>query len=193
MRSVEAMGRHKHAKDGLIARTPGVEPEEAAKRVEEYAASRCAEMLDEIKTEVDSLDSRLDEGDVTSYEITNAIDTIARKKDRMEHLTTNLEQSKLLKEWGAPQNTVYFYGDGTLYMGGKKPPESYVFGKKEYCSAYTLQELINWLGDDFIDITHNRVDPYYFCYYAREEKMVQGSTPLEAVFLLAQAIKGKDT
>lgn len=49
MRSVEAIGRHKHARDGLIARTPGVEPEEAARRVEEYAAAKVREALDRIE------------------------------------------------------------------------------------------------------------------------------------------------
>lgn len=49
LRSVEAMGMHEHRRTGLIPRTPGLKPDEALERVDQYAREFAICELEKVK------------------------------------------------------------------------------------------------------------------------------------------------
>lgn len=120
--------------------------------------------------------------------------------------TTTLEQSKRLKELGAPQDT--YFGWGVFVQGGnmQMAPQYAFKGIDEPvdCAAYTLEELIEWLPREYI-----KDKKYYFhldwvgstwlAGYSdsdmKDDKSIQncsGETPLEAVYNLAIAVRGEN-
>ncbi len=119
----------------------------------------------------------------------------------MNNITVSLEQAKRLKEWGAPQNTEFNWiivDDGPQVFHNSKEFElsDYKFAIYKGCAAYTLSELLEWLGDDFNQI-RNMHDDYRGRYAAynytdnRDEYAeAYGDTPLDAVFALCEAVKG---
>lgn len=102
---------------------------------------------------------------------------------------TTLEQSKKLKEWGAPQDTERSWylnpynvnTDFILETTSKVADVRYL----ERYAAYDLESLIGWLGYSFrglatmkdLDYTAMGMDFQF-----------QSNTPLEAVYALAEAI-----
>ena len=53
LRQVEAMGRHLHAKDGMIARTPGLKPEQAFNRIDALKYGEVKAAVASVLEEVD--------------------------------------------------------------------------------------------------------------------------------------------
>lgn len=115
----------------------------------------------------------------------------------MEMELTTLQESRKLKEWGAPQNTDFTWVKGvagyqTVY-GDKNR-----FGKVEdMYSAYSLEELIEWLGNKFSGLLF--VDGKYEAFYGKpmtdtSQSLYEGygETPLEAVYNLCEVIYGKE-
>lgn len=109
-------------------------------------------------------------------------------------LTTSLEQSKKLKELGAPQDTILCFSERGVTWFKEDIVSHPVIVK---CAAYTLQELIEWLGDDFTsldsggEIQEKKVSRYYVA--TGKRGYFGGITPLEAVYNLAVAIKSNPT
>lgn len=60
------------------------------------------------------------------------------------------------------------------------------------CAAYTLGELIEWLGDDFLslhrEVMPDSIEDAWSCESLNYQ--VFGATPLDAVVALAEAVKG---
>lgn len=125
-------------------------------------------------------------------------------------MTTNLEQSKKLKELGYPQGTSkthFFYWknlDGLkrtssmcLVCKETQVDHSFLaqFSRRTSVSAYTLGELISVLEEDFdyIERSNDFVSKiHYFRAYGNDVEGF-GQTPLEAVYNLAVALKeGKE-
>jgi len=106
------------------------------------------------------------------------------------HVTT-LEQSKKLKEWGAPQ-------DAGKWWFPHREMETHKLiewklldnrgGSDESVAAYTLSEIIEWLGDDFWEL--QRTANGYGAYPAPHHGFMVATQPtlLEAVYALAEAI-----
>ena len=101
---------------------------------------------------------------------------------------TTLEQSKKMKAWGAPQDI----GRGHEKIRG------------EFYAAYILEELIEWLGDDFLGLNLLRLRQGDLKWCARGVRVdisskgrpqyypvEYGKTPLEAVYNLCFAIYGE--
>ncbi len=112
----------------------------------------------------------------------------------MQNLVTTLEQSKQLKEWGAPQDTCFGYYGDELYLSGDMENRRYYHLVAKSSAAYTFQELVEWLGDDFISL-HKEVlpDSVDDGWSAEDfDNQCFGSNLLEAVFNLCEAIKGKE-
>ena len=120
------------------------------------------------------------------------------------HLT-DLEQSKNLKAWGAPQDTYWGWeqlpsGDAHLHPVPVWPDLS--DWTKTYThipiAAYDLESLIGWLGDEFFQLCHSPekdmfwVDQSYNVKTKKKGLRAFGNTTLEAVFALAEAIHGKE-
>lgn len=109
---------------------------------------------------------------------------------------TNLEQSRLLKEWGAPQDTTFrwFQWDGRERL--VTVSENSYFEDNggislQICAANSIEELIEWLGDDFKSLQRHEGYANAFGY----QWTVNGGkkifeTSLEAVFNLCEAVKG---
>lgn len=113
---------------------------------------------------------------------------------------TNLAQSKKLKEWGAPQDT------GQYIYKGKVSGSLVVFptapmamdeGFELVAAAYSLDELIEWLGNNCYRIERDIdkgtwiADGFADDYEIEIEPWYEGRTMLEAVFNLAEAIHSK--
>lgn len=119
--------------------------------------------------------------------------------------TTTLEQSKKLKEWGAPQDTSFHWMLNIDKSGKQSTPEHLLVFNKEHpknwkfnptidYAAYSLEELIVWLGDDFTDVTRSRDgETTWFTAFSDTHGSREGDTLLEAVFNLAQAIHNKES
>lgn len=114
----------------------------------------------------------------------------------MTPITTNLAQSQQLKKWGAPQDTflsLYKTRSGTTVLtltGTNTSPHDIV-------SAYDLQSLIEWLGDDFQVLENHTVggDNHWVAGVNNDEypfTFTEGESPLEAIFNLCEAIHGKE-
>lgn len=104
---------------------------------------------------------------------------------------TTLEQSKLLKEWGAPQDTSYGWpinSNGLIPWNCK----NMMCEGMEYYASYDLESLIEWLGEDFTRLIYHKKKKSYFAQGNVPPKYptFRGKTPLEAVFNLAKAIHG---
>ena len=116
--------------------------------------------------------------------------------------TTNLEQSQKLKELGLPQDMTYVWVKNTY--DGKYFLREKVKGHAELC-AYTLDELIEYLGDSFGHLCRWEGDSGVI-WFASEQLTIDGKynsseikaydsrgcsgrTPLEAVYNLVVAIK----
>lgn len=121
-------------------------------------------------------------------------------------ITTTLEQSQKLKELGAPQETEHDWysitlSDKTHYRCVPRLDEaifSTLGGKtvKEY-AAYTLEELIEWLGEDFYKLYHDLAEHPNRAWFAKNVDdlttngiCASGKSALEAVYNLAVAVKG---
>ncbi len=104
----------------------------------------------------------------------------------MDYLT--LDQCKNLKEWGLPQSTPLQYFSKVVGKGSYLLHEdSDQFPGINPVACPSLEELIEWLGKDFMRLVHQGNDTWgiwsnngtsYCCY----------KTPLEAVFALAEAL-----
>lgn len=114
-------------------------------------------------------------------------------------ITTDPTQSKRLKELGAPQDTYFVYVEGTETA----LPNSILYNLDQIiCHAYTLGELIEWLGDHFGGMGWQKTAQGEKEFIAREslvswikhegsdQKEGFGATPLDAVVALAEAVKG---
>lgn len=113
---------------------------------------------------------------------------------------TTLEQSKLLKHWGAPQDTTYCYlwdEDDTENIYETKRVT--ISGKHLIIAAYDLESLIEWLHTETwfeISLEYAQVDEYeegerVFQWIAEVgNEGGEGDSMLEAVFNLAEAING---
>lgn len=109
----------------------------------------------------------------------------------MNHLT--LDQCKKLKELGYPQDT--FFGwevlpSGKALLKNALPWPDYADWTKQYGKALiacpTLEELIDWLGEDFYDLM--REDDRTYTAHMNGDRG-EGKTPLEAVYNLCVALK----
>jgi hypothetical protein len=115
-------------------------------------------------------------------------------------ITTNLEQSRKLKELGAPQNTElgwferldYSFCDWTLDKDGERSVNYTV-------AAYTLSDLIEWLGYSFTSLyresglapgnwSATKEVPGSSMPYS-DAITRYGETPIDALVALAEAIK----
>ena len=99
---------------------------------------------------------------------------------------TTIEQSKRLKEWGAPQTLrTKVHGEP---MPKEQLPEGYQFKREEY-AAYDLESLIGWLGEVRLDCPG---DGKFVAYQGHSDDYWEGvgHTPLEAVYVLCLAIHG---
>jgi hypothetical protein len=107
--------------------------------------------------------------------------------------TTNLDQSKKLKAIGAPQETAFGYYNGDLLnLSSDVESRKYYNLVAKTCAAYTLDELIEWLGDDFQMLARMRKeDTYRWGAQSTKKKTAKGDTPLEAVYNLAVALREK--
>lgn len=121
---------------------------------------------------------------------------------------TTLEQSKLLKAWGVPQDTDFYHiwldgdrGNGysewyeLMHISQEYCHNIVVEGKGsgdegDFYAAYSLEELIGWLGDD-LEVLRNYDHVKQWCAEARAGQEAMGKTLLAAVFALAQAVKGE--
>ena len=126
----------------------------------------------------------------------------------MNNLVTTLEQSKLLEEWGAPQKDLFYWmkmQDPTIY--GDSPEKAYTlvindedltsenkFNSDTDFSAYTLGELIDWLGYDFRNLEKVGKNWIALSNFLNGQNNVFrsfGKTSLEAVFNLCRAVHEK--
>ena len=113
---------------------------------------------------------------------------------------TTLEQSKKLKEWGAPQDTamvwIDFESEDEWELEERNlamPPPDVI----PWFAAYDLESLIEWLGDDFNKLRWHPSDYHqkggFMAYNRTENSEVYregfGVTTLEAVYALVLAIK----
>ena len=108
---------------------------------------------------------------------------------------TSLEQSKKLKEWGAPQDTSHYWFD-VLSDDGKEKGHYVLreadwkydageFGGDKAIAAYDLESLILWLGKDFDSVFKI---PDVYCAQGINQHYKYDDTPLEAVYGLARSI-----
>lgn len=109
----------------------------------------------------------------------------------MDYLT--LDQCKNLKEWGLPQSTPLQYfskvvGEGSYLLH----EDSDQFPGINPVACPSLEELIEWLGDQSFLIVFNRNSLHLrkWVAIARYTTIGEGETPLEAVYALVLAIKG---
>ena len=119
----------------------------------------------------------------------------------MTTLVTTLEQSERLKEWGAPQDTYLFHLPEAIHKQNGEVIHSHTIrirGKidistYEAVAAYTLQELIEWIGDGFVsvsqDIFEGNKKGRWFAVCRNPTSGGRGHTSLEAVFNLCKDIK----
>lgn len=115
-------------------------------------------------------------------------------------ITTNLEQSKKLKELGVPQETFLRWEKERLsgkWYTYKTDKVEYIHPNTKWYAAYTLDELIEWLAFHYSptlwafrpdgwkegDVRYRATSAYSG--YGEHE----GATPLEAVYNLCCAIK----
>lgn len=114
---------------------------------------------------------------------------------------TTLEMSEKLKETGAPQTTDYVW---RTYQGGIVDVQHLEL-KSEYqqgivskeCAAYSLEELVGWLGRPY-ELRHLPTDTYEAICWTEDENgyvvAIKGesrSSLLSAVYNLAVAVKGE--
>ena len=114
-------------------------------------------------------------------------------------ITTTLEQSKRLKELGAPQDTELCW----FHHVDKENETDYELGFMDYkknwsidIAAYTLSELIDWIlqgfeGNFCLDTQDNHSE-WYATIMPYDSKAICGDTsksPLDACFALAVALK----
>lgn len=110
----------------------------------------------------------------------------------MERLVTSLLQSQWLKEAGAPQDTANVWIKAS--HSGHWFVRERVKGHEEL-SSFTLQELMEWLGDDLEEVYHDPQCEGWFAYSTGRKKDTGAFVnPLEAVFNLCSAIheRGND-
>lgn len=124
---------------------------------------------------------------------------------------TTLEQSKNLKEWGAPQDTSHYWFD-VLSDDGKEKGHYILreadwkydageFGGDKAIAAYDLESLIAWLGDDMYSLLKRGKDgvvegdsitvgsgTYWEANNGYGWKSGRADMPLEAVYALARSI-----
>lgn len=132
-------------------------------------------------------------------------------------ITSTLEQSKKLKELGAPQGTCFIWaqtpvpGERGFHLAeGRYDIEWQLLGDfkeiaitmgGEKVSAYTLQELIEWLPTQidgylfsFMAFSTKKGSPWGAAYLDLDGTSLYdstGKTPLEAVYNLTIAVKGQ--
>lgn len=116
--------------------------------------------------------------------------------------TTNLEQSKKLKELGAPQDSTWWWvycpkkslGISDAEYESEDNWEHVLFHRRnnhleETIPTYTLDELIEWLGDGFRSLDYMPISGNWQS--SSIETTEYGATPLEAVYSLCIAVKEK--
>lgn len=129
--------------------------------------------------------------------------------------TTTLEQSKRLKELGAPQDTYHqwFNHHQTNDSQWELEQRDWKWLKAvcleqapsaEYYAAYTLEELIEWLPSEYVkDVKYyfhlDWIGQKWLAGYSdsdmKDDKSIQncsGKTPLEACYNLAIAVKSQE-
>lgn len=125
-------------------------------------------------------------------------------------ITTTLEQSERLRQLGAPQNTALFWyvlEDGydpsnneiglVLAIDAPQEHKGHTFTAKRY-AAYTLNDLIEWLGSDFTDLHRRSAESGFIAKGYRREDLIttpaisEGATPLDALVALYEAVKGEN-
>jgi hypothetical protein len=123
---------------------------------------------------------------------------------------TTLEQSKKLKELGAPQETHFFwnFNDAMPSQGWFLDDEHLAYSEEHTVSAYTLEELIEWIVGEKRNTFYLEYDDEWSVYETEPPKDykwharyypntpigfydVHGETPLEAVYNLAVALREK--
>lgn len=115
-------------------------------------------------------------------------------------LTTNIEDSIKLRDIGAPQDTVFAWNNRQELADMRelfKPVSLNFDGKKDYYAAYTLSELIEWLGDDFGSLQQHQEKYLKSDFSAVSVKnhgkeivcRAFGETPLDALVQLTLAVK----
>lgn len=131
------------------------------------------------------------------------------------NITTTLEQSKRLKVLGAPQDTHFHYEvaherndlqkkGATFLVFKETPPKEVTDTKNSWYryAAYTIGELIDWLGDGVMIYHRNLFEDEIGCaggdkgWYANigmgEKEVGNHDTPLDALVALAEAVKSND-
>ena len=109
----------------------------------------------------------------------------------MNHLT--IDQCKNLKEWGYLQESKFLlckYDNETVWRH-EYLEDTLGYPGDDYYACPTLEELIEWLGDDIHALYHSSkgweaVDSTISVKYVYGT----GKTPLEAVYALCEALKG---
>lgn len=114
-------------------------------------------------------------------------------------ITTTLEQSKRLKELGAPQDTEFNWimvdNIPELHHSSKEfVLADYKFSVCKECAAHNTDSLIEWLGDDGSSLSlSGGYSLYFMAETVRSGFKVQreGKTTIDALVALAEAVKGE--
>ena len=118
--------------------------------------------------------------------------------------TTTLEQSKKLKELGMVDSPTLVWIQLKHELTDTKNWDTWnlqltsivhkasPLSDYNIVSAYTLDELIEWLGDDYFNLDRSGSDWWATNSYLGEEQntVAKGGSPLDAVYNLAIAVKG---
>lgn len=119
-------------------------------------------------------------------------------------ITTNLEQSKRLNDLGTPQDTYFFWNPHLDFHNHFDDYQLEITNRtmsnKPVYAAYTLSELIEWLGKDEV-IRFTITDKMALATLeednpenVRSNMFVKGwgkgNTPLDALVALAEMVKG---
>ena len=116
---------------------------------------------------------------------------------------TTFDQSRKLKEWGAPQDTEKYWCTDLGELTYSKSCEAYSKATcGDHIAAYDLESLIGWLGDDFKALQRNakfhpEAETIPWAAYSTRGEHVGGYFPgdsaIDALLALAEAVKGKGT
>lgn len=106
-----------------------------------------------------------------------------------------LDQCENLKKWGMPQRTYLSYwevnefADDWEWKIADERDEFLDCPVRAVIACPTLEELLEWLGDDFNQMRNMHDGEGYQAYnYGEPHLKGAGNTPLEAVYELAEAL-----